>query len=128
MCSPWSQPLACWGDGNKGASNPKDTHSANSPSVQRIAHVPILACVVTVPTYPVWGRDSALAPATPQHLAPCPADSLMLLNEFKSCNEELVFCLQILMLRLCSTFQNPENHPDGIHLNKKRKKTPLVNS
>lgn len=55
------------------------------------------AHVVMVQMCTVWGWDSALASATSQHFAQHPADSLMLPKESKSCNEEPIFCLLILM-------------------------------
>lgn len=128
---PWSPPLVCREDRSKGSSCHRGTRSVNPPSIKRIVHMNTLARAKVVQIYTVLGWSSASASAT--FPAPCTVPgpyivgSLMFLNELKNRNAELAFCLLILMLGLCPTFQNQENHPDGIHLNKKRKKIPLVN-
>lgn len=90
-----------------GKTEVKGTSSANSP-VKRIVYMSTSAHADMVQVYTIV--IGALLQHRPHsyHLAQCldHKGSLVFLNELKSHNVELAFCLLILTLGLCPTFQN----------------------
>lgn len=128
MCGAWSQYQVCWETEIKGHLILKIHTVQTLPPLRDCSCAYLGSCCNGSDEgwYSAPASRGCHVPSTLHSAWPI-AGSLMFLNELQRCNKELVI-LRALMLCLCPTFQNPENHPDGIHPNKKRRKIPLVNS